>query len=89
MYIYCILYILLEEYAKKRDHWCDPHQIMAATTLSDAKTECSENVSCHMFYDEEGTGNKFFACENTASILESTIGSILYQKHGNNLHTQF
>ena len=70
---------MFEEYAKKRDHWCDPKKRMTAITFSDAKTECSENVSCNMFYHFKGTGNKFYACENTASIKESTSGSILYQ----------
>ena len=87
VYIYCILYILFEEYAKERDHYCSPELYMTATTLSDAKTECSENVNCHMFFDDTGTGNSFYACENTASIKESGIGAILYQKQGNNLHT--
>ena len=80
---------MFEGYGKKRDHWCDPGKLMTAITFSDAKTECSENVSCNMFYDYKGTGNKFFACENTASIKESGSGSILYQKLGNNSHTQF
>ena len=84
MYLICIVF---EKYAKKPDHYCNPRQYMTATTLSDAMTECSATVSCNMFYDSEGTGTKFYACENTASILESTVGSILYQKHGNNLHT--
>ena len=79
---------MLEEYAKKPDHYCNPHQYMTATTLSDAMTECSENFSCHMFFDDGGTGNNFYACENTASIMEGS-GYILYQKQGNNLHTQF
>ena len=80
---------MFEEYAEKRDHWCAPHQRMTTITFSNAKTECSENVSCHMFFDGEGKGNNFFACENTASIRESGIGAILYQKQGNNLNTQF
>ena len=81
---------MFEEYAKKRDHWCNPIlQFMNAKTFSDAKTECSDNVSCNMFYHFQGTGNKFFACENTAKIMESRAGSILYQKQGNNSHTQF
>ena len=62
---------------------------MTAITFSDAKTECSENVNCHMFTDQGGTGDTFHACENTASIKESIIGTILYQKQGNNSHTQF
>ena len=82
------MYILLEEYAKKRDHWCTPYQSMTAITFSDAKTECSENVSCNMFYDYKGTGNEFFACENTASIKESTFGTVLYQNDGNKVHTK-
>ena len=89
VYILYFIYILFEGYAEKRGHWCDPNQRMTAITFSDAKTECSENVSCNMFYHFKGTGNTFYACENTASIKESTSGSILYQKQGNNSHTQF
>ena len=88
MYIYSILYVLFEEYAKKRDRYCSPFKSMTAITFSDAKTECSESASCHMFFDW-GTGNEFYACANTASIEESGLGSILYQKQGNNSHTQF
>ena len=62
---------------------------MTATTFSDATKECSNNASCHMFFDDAGRGNKFFACENTASIKESGSNSILYQKPGSNLHKQF
>ena len=62
---------------------------MTAINFSDAKTECSENVNCHMFYDQAGTGKTFYACENTASIKQSGIGTILYQEQGNNSHTQF
>ena len=79
---------MFEEYPKKPDHYCKPFiNHMTATTLSDAMTECSETDSCNMFYHGGGSGTNFYACENTASILESTVGSILYQKHGNNLHT--
>ena len=88
MYIYILYftYILFEEYFEKRDHWCSPYQRMTAITFSDAKTECSENVNCHMFF--RGYGNNYYACENTASIREFS-DYILYQKQGNNLHTQF
>ena len=89
MYVYCIIYIVFEEYAKKPDHWCNPFQLMTAITFSDAKTECSENVNCHMFFDAGGAGNRYLACEITASIKESGSSSILYQKPGNNLHKQF
>ena len=84
MYIYCILHLLLEEYAVKRDHWCSPYQRMTAITFSDAKKECSENVNCHMFFS---SGSTFYSCENTASIKFGS-GNILYQKQGNNQHTQ-
>ena len=82
--------MVFEEYSEKRDHYCLPQlsdSLMTATTLSDARTECSENVNCHMFYDVFGFGDSFYACENTASIKGTEWGSILYQKQGNNLHT--
>ena len=80
---------MFKEYVKKRDHWCYPNQGMTAMTFSDATTECSKNVSCHMFVEAGVSGNKFFACENTASIAELGSGVILYQKQGNNLHAKF
>ena len=58
---------------------------MTATTFSDAKKECSINARCYMFFDDTGTGNKFLSCGNTASIKETTVGSILYQNHGNEM----
>ena len=65
---------------------------MTAKTLSEAMTECFESPRCgNMFFDDAGKGNKFFACDNTASdiyIQESGSGSILYQKYGNNVPTQ-
>ena len=61
---------------------------MNAETLSGAKTECLDNPSCDMFFNYEIKGNEFFACENTASIEESTFGSVLYQNKGNKVLTQ-
>ena len=61
---------------------------MAAKTLSDAKKECFDSPSCHMFYDDRGDGN-FWGCENTATIKEHFYGSILYQQHGNKIQTHF
>ena len=61
---------------------------MAAKTLSDAKKECLDSPSCHMFVDDRGDGN-YFGCDNTASIKEQLYGSILYQQHGNKIQTQF
>ena len=58
---------------------------MTATTFSDATKECSINARCYMFFDEGGAGIKFFSCGNTASIKKSTVGSILYQNHGNEM----
>ena len=76
----------------KLNRWCKPYKYMTAKTLSEAKTECSESPRCgDMFFDSAGKGNRFFACDNSASdiyIQESGIGSILYHKYGNNVHTQ-
>ena len=58
---------------------------MSATKFSDAKKECSNNPKCHMFFDDVGTGTKFYACENTSSIRGTLEGSILYQDHGNEM----
>ena len=80
---------ILEGYVKKPNRWCNPYQLMNAKTLSGAITECLDTPSCDMFSDEGGRGNRFFACENTASIKGSTIGSVLYQKDGNKVNTQF
>ena len=78
--------VVFEGYA---DRYCIPSSIrMAAKTLSDAKKECLESPICHMFVDDRGDGN-YYGCENTASIKENLYGSILYQQHGNKIHTRF
>ena len=38
-----------------------------------------------MFYDDVGSGKKFFACDKTSSIKETADGTILYQNHGNEM----
>ena len=68
------------------DRWCTPCQLMTENTLSGATTECLDTSSCDMFFDDGGKGNRFFSCKNTASIQETTHGSILYQKDGNKVH---
>lgn len=52
---------------------------MSSTNINDAKKECTTNTICHVFYDSKGAGGKFYACDNTTSIKNSTVGSILYQ----------
>ena len=63
---------------------------MSSLNLNDAKKECSESPNCHMFYDLEGAGDWFVACEVTSSIHDTTsssYGTILYTKqHGNITH---
>ena len=64
---------------------------MSSLNLNDAKKECSESPNCHMFYDLEGTGDWFVACEVTSSIWNTTnssSGTILYTKqHGTITHS--
>ena len=53
---------------------------MSSLNVNDAKKECSESPNCHMFYDLEGTGDWFVACEVTSSIWNSSDGTILFTK---------
>lgn len=57
---------------------------MTSTTLDDAKKECDNISSCHMFYNTEWTFIGFNACEKTASTKHSFSGSILYQMSSGN-----
>ena len=67
------------EYEKKPDHYCDPSEKMGSTNASDADMECTANPSCHMFFDWNGAGKRFWACKNTAMTKASIVGSVLYQ----------
>ena len=71
------------------DVWCHPNTLMTATTLSDAKKECSDDPNCHMFYDRYGLGNTFKSCSETSNIEKSSSNSILYQYQGNKPSTKF
>ena len=75
------------QYVIKPDTYCTPKKKMSSTNLDDAKKECIIHPSCDMFYDRKGAGSSFRACENTASIRNSTIGAILYHLSGNITHT--
>ena len=71
---------------KKPDTYCTPMTKMNSTNVNDAKKECTTNPSCHVFYDSKGAGGKFHTCDNTTSIKDSTVGSILYQvRKGNEM----
>ena len=52
---------------------------MTSTNIHDAKKECDSIPGCHMFYDNVGFGDVFYACDNRASITPSSWQSILYQ----------
>ena len=78
-------------YVTTLEKWCSgPSILMSSQNLNDAKKECSESPNCHMFYDLEGAGDWFVACEVTSSIHDTTsssYGTILYTKqHGNITH---
>ena len=71
----------------KNDSYCDPYTDMSAKNVKDAKRECSNDVRCHMFFDQ--VGFYFRSCSDTALIKKSTIGSILYQQKGSRKYTEF
>ena len=71
------------------DTYCSPKKKMDSTNVNDAKKECVSDPSCDMFYDRKGAGSSFRACDNTASIRNSTIGAILYHFSGNITSTKF
>ena len=77
------------QYVITPDTYCSPKKTMSSTNINDAKKECISDPSCDMFYDRKGAGSNFRACENTASIRNSTIGAILYHFSGNITSTKF
>ena len=62
--------------------------MIAPETFSEAAKECSDNPNCLMFYYD---GYVFGACGETDSIiaLAESKYSILYQRQGNKIYTQF
>ena len=79
-------------YVTTLEKWCSgPSILMSSQNLNDAKKECSESPNCHMFYDLEGSGDWFVACEVTSSIWNTSSassGTILYTKqHGTITHS--
>ena len=67
-------------YFKNLHTWCEPNELMTATTVNDAEKECSGNPNCYMFSDRGGLENRFAFCEKTSSIYwQQSSSSILYQ----------
>ena len=66
------------------DKYCSPFlHYLTSQNVNDAKKECLDNPSCHMFYHMGGSGSLFRACEAKSSVKASSGGSILYTKQGN------
>ena len=49
-------------------------------TIDEAKTTCSADPTCSMFYDLENKGTSFCYCKEDDGIKETTMGSYLYVK---------
>ena len=79
----------LDNYIIKLSDYCeDPRITMTSTNVNDAKKECTNNPSCHMFYKgcEEGAG--YYACRDSSTEFSLPCGELLYKKYNNgNLST--
>ena len=67
-------------YQIKANSWCSPYRDTPYPTLSQAKRQCSNDLSCSMFTDNAGEGDTFYLCYIGAEIKRSPRGSILHIK---------
>ena len=49
-------------------------------TIDEAKTTCSADPTCSMFYDYKNKGTRFCFCKENDEIKESSYGAFLYVK---------
>ena len=81
-----LLFIYVDEYIKSPDSWCTPTiGAMKSSNVVDAMQECSNSPSCYMFYQWGWNGTFFTSCKNTAKIMMSPGGSVLYQPKGSKI----
>ena len=63
----------------KANYYCYPTTDMTSIHLNDAKKECQDNPSCHMFYHVCGRGSKFKFCTDASTESSSACGAVLYK----------
>ena len=85
------VFVFSVKYMKHANFMCKPNEAMIATSLDDAKLECSANPNCHMFFHDVSMSYNFTfaACESTASIRICTKGNIVYTSGNTNTNVIF
>ena len=66
-------------YEIRLDSYCEPDR-GRFQTLSEAKQQCTDDLSCSMVFDHDGKHNDFRLCDKGATIILSTHGSLLHMK---------
>ena len=78
-YIQVLVLFIDDNYEIRRNSWCQPLS-KSFQTLSGAQSECNDDPSCPMVYDNLGPGKRFFTCGKEANITISSSGSLLFIK---------
>ena len=70
-------------YIEWEGNWCTPYikPKKIYDSFLEAKEACSINEKCDMFYDRRGI-KKYYLCEGSSTVKQSSKGSILYRKKG-------
>ena len=77
--------VIVDVYEMRTNTYCTLKQARTYPTVSEAERQCSDDLSCTMFFDLKGEGTKFYLCDDGAEIKRSRNskawgGSFLYIK---------
>ena len=68
------------DYTRSSNLECNTVPNLTFLTLSEAIADCTENVLCGMVLDSCGNSTNFHVCQHSSEKIESSCGSVLYQK---------
>ena len=78
-YVFLLVLFSAQSYDVRLNSWCSPYR-ESFETLSEAKTQCTNDRFCAMIYDDGGSHNHFLLCDEGANIKTSAAGSLLHIK---------
>ena len=84
-------FLFAVKYMTQQNHHCEPGGMMNSSNLTDARSECSRDSSCIMFYEERKGGSfqsslsnsSFYNCTASTTIKQGCRQNDILYKKGN------
>ena len=79
--IFIYISLIITDYVKMENKWCEPQIDKTQNTLSNAEFKCNDERNCRMFFDLQSTNKTFVLCGASSAMKKSEfLGSSAYMK---------